>query len=271
MRKMASPDHRHLLPKSLMQRLALVAIARREPLAASRQGRLRSGRTRVHVAVRFWFCLGALAGGGIGSVAFLGLHALAASEIQIEGDAAGVVPQRLGEARPETFDIAIDRSERARAPLRLQVAGTEDPNIEVMLQGIPAAARLSRGERRGALSWVLKRADLDGLYLMLGDAAPDAFDIRIDVLAPTGVATQGAVVRVRLLDQAAPKQPPIIRSGNQKAVETTVAAVSDVAVGVAAWQPKALAGPWPEGVNGVQVWWKIPPPSWSPFGAAAQR
>ena len=307
MRGTASPARRQLLPKSLMQRLALLTSG--ELLPVRKAGSGHPLRTGARLGTLLWFGLGALTSGAVGGVAFLGLQALAAGEMRIVDD-TGVASAGLAEAppatpkheaQPDTFDIAVDRSERARAPLGLHVTGTEDTNIEIMLQGIPAAARLSRGERRDALTWVVKRADLDGLYLTLGDTTPDAFDVRIDVLAPAGVATLGSVVRVRLVDSASQKQATTTedRAHDKKmATETSVAklaaapassrtaGVGDEAKVARPAQPRAAPTvadasprqtaprPWPEGASALgavqrdserQVWWNMPPPHWSPF------
>jgi len=311
MRGIASPERRQSLPKSLMQRLALMANG--EPLALRAGGIGHSPRTGARLGALLWFGLGVLASGIVGGVALLGLHASTAGEVRIEDD-PGVVPAVLAEAhpatpernaQPDTFDLAIDRSERTAAPLGLRVTGTDDANIEIVLQGIPEAARLSHGERRDASTWVLKRADLENLHLALGDAAPDAFDVRIDVLATPGVATLGSVVRVRLVDPASRKQAMTAPGEDRTPYRQSkaVAASTDVAKSAPAHAPSAVrtegndkagyppakrraptaadastpapqAAPWPEGASGLgaiprdserQVWWAMPPPSWSPF------
>ena len=71
--------------------------------------------------------------------------------------------------------------------------------MEVVLRDVPAAAWLSRGERRDVSTWKVRAADLEDLHLTLNDGAPDAFDVRIDVLAPAGVAAASSVARVRLV------------------------------------------------------------------------
>ena len=108
----------------------------------------------------------------------------------LEGDARRAAPGAPCASQPEgsrTPSMSPSSAASARHGLGLQVTGPSDADIEVVLQGLPATASASRGERRDALTWVLKRADLDGLHLMLGDAAPDMFDVQIDVLAPSGV------------------------------------------------------------------------------------
>ena len=74
--------------------------------------------------------------------------------------------------------------------------------MEVVLRDVPAAARLSRGERRDESTWKVRAADLEDLHLTLNDGTPDAFDVRIDVLAPAGMAAASSVARVRLVGLA---------------------------------------------------------------------
>ena len=99
----------------------------------------------------------------------------------------------------DAFDVVIERSTRANAPFGLRLVGSRDTGMEVVLRDVPAAARLSRGERRDESTWKVRAADLEDLHLTLNDGTPDAFDVRIDVLAPAGVAAASSVARVRLV------------------------------------------------------------------------
>jgi hypothetical protein len=251
MQAMASPAGRQQLPNSLMERLALQASGRL-PVAvdSAREARQASGRLTVVLS----FGLGAMASCVLGGLAFLGLEAMAAGDSRGNGPTlVSTTPQAPAVAswyQRQVFDVAIPRRERAHAPLRLHVTGDNADGIEIILHGVPAAARLSQGERRGAVTWVLKRADLDDLHLHLSDAAPDAFDVRIDVLAPPGVQTVGSVARVRVVDSA-PQ-------------ETGTAAMDGSPAHPAQqrWSPGTQAT-----VAARQVWWTMPAQSWSPFQA----
>jgi hypothetical protein len=52
----------------------------------------------------------------------------------------------------------------------------------------------------------VKAADLEALHLTLNDGTPDAFNVRIEVLAPAGVAAASSVARVRLVGLPAQRQ-----------------------------------------------------------------
>ena len=123
------------------------------------------------------------------------------------------------EPQPDTFDVVIDRGARASAPFGLRLVGTEDTGMEVLLRDVPVAALLSHGERRGLSTWAVKATDLEGLRLTLDDGTPDTFNVRIEVLAPAGVAAASSVARIRLVGlpaerpasaplEAAPAEPP---------------------------------------------------------------
>ena len=304
MRGPASPVTRQLLPKSLMQRLALLANGQFAPAAGNlarppwRQG--------ARVSTLFFFSLGALMSSVLGGVTLLGLRSLNAGEARALLD-GGVAPATVASGRvaaPDIVDVAIERSERAHMALSLRVEGG-NKDAEVVLRGLPATARLSKGERRDE-TWVVKRGDLDGLHLTLGDAGPDAFDLQIDVRAPSGAAARAGVVRIRVVDAPAPKhaaaetarEPPPDKAGPGEAphkeaapAETSIAkllpAVAAAARAKVTRPPPRRADanpagagttpaarPWPEGASGLgavprdserQVWWSMPPPAWSPF------
>src|SRR5262245_1042245 len=205
----ASPGRRQSRPNSLMVRLARVANGDLPQVPRQRSAGPRP--TARSLGVSACFGLGALASVVIGGITFLGLQAVGASEARLRAE-MGAVPVALGKAavaswrQPRVFDIAIARSESAHARLGLHVAGGDGGtfgDIELVLQGVPATAMLTRGERRDAVTWVLRRADLDDLHLILGEASPDAFDVRIDVVARPEVPTIGSVARIRVVDSVA--------------------------------------------------------------------
>lgn len=247
MQEVASPASwqslpRQSLPKSLMQRLALVSNGQLLPVPIESSKR----QTASSFVALAWFGVGAMTSAVLGGVAFLGLQALAVGDRRAEVDRPVTAAARPegAPARPTRyiFDVAIDRSEREHAPFGLQLTGTADDSMKVVLRGIPANARLNRGERRGARTWVVKHRDLDDLYLTLGDATPDAFNVRIDVLTPPpDVPTIGSLVRVRLVDKASPPQPAIAAGGKRPADRRTksVASTSAVAGLAPAYVPAA--------------------------------
>src|SRR5262245_39441651 len=206
----ASPGRRQSRLNSLMVRLARVANGDLPQVPRQRSAGPR--RTARSLGMSACFGLGALASVVIGGITFLGLQAVGASEARLRAE-MGAEPVALGKAtavaswrQPQVFDIAIARSESAHARLGLHVAGGDGGtfgDIEIVLQGVPATATLTRGERRDAVTWVLRRADLDDLHLNLGEASPDAFDVRIDVMAPPDVPTIGSIARIRVVDSAA--------------------------------------------------------------------
>jgi len=201
-----------------MQRLALVAGA-----GGSSFERVRAA---YRPSVGAYFGMGLVGGGAAGAVALLTLQ-LASGQIsppsvRIPSAIAALghwvsepaVP-RFGKAppvvvrepQPDAFDVVIDRSVRASAPFGLRLVGTEDTGMEVLLRDVPAAALLSHGERRGESTWAVKATDLEGLHLTLTDGTPDAFNVRIEVLAPAGVAAASSVARVRLVGLSGAERP----------------------------------------------------------------
>lgn len=213
-----------------MQRLALVAGA-----GVSRSD---NERTAYQPSVGVYFGLGLLGGGAAGVMALLAFQlasgqisppsvripsAIAALGHWVSEPAAprfGEVPSVVVRApQPDAFDVVIDRSARARAPFGLRLVGTEDTGMDVLLRDLPAAALLSHGERRSESTWAVKATDLEALHLTLNDGTPDAFKVRIEVLAPAGVAAASSVARIRLVGlpaerpasaplEATPTEPP---------------------------------------------------------------
>jgi hypothetical protein len=229
MRDMASPGAaygRRDLPIRLMQRLDLVkppvlpataqAAGVTRVLLPAVPARRRTPPLGAQLAVLAWFSLGVIASGAFGAGSLVGLRALAASETamaQVAPWMSWVPWAKAAPAQPqvtwETAQIAIDRSERARAPLPLQVTGADDDAIQVVLQGLPAGVRPSYGtplDGPSGSTWVLGPSGLDGLYLALDETAPEAFDFKISVSASPRSFTVGSIVQVRLVDTAPLKQ-----------------------------------------------------------------
>lgn len=220
MRGIASAGERAFLPRSLMQRLALVANGGILPASGGSQDSISERLNHTSNTAAF-FGLGVFASTVAGGVAFLALPMLTAQQgstpdhwsvpaaiAALAPWAEGPVPPPLPgyrlaaarDAQPDAFDMVINRSERARAPFGLRLIGTEAADFEIVLRDVPAATSLSRGERRDGFTWALKPADLRDLHVTISDGTPDAFDVKIDVAAPTGVAATSAVARVRLID-----------------------------------------------------------------------
>jgi hypothetical protein len=211
MASLASTYDRGQLPASLMQRLELMqqlALAT-QPGAQLRQRR-RGPRRGAHAIVLAWFSLGAIASGvlGAGTLAAMRAHAagmspLASMTALVSMDWAAWAKPRVAPAVSEsapawdTIQLALNRT--GRVPLPLQVTGADGAAFEVVLDGLPAGVKPSRGFPRGR-AWVLAPDDLNGLFLTLQDAAPAAFDVRIALAAPSAVTTSGSIVQVRLSD-----------------------------------------------------------------------
>jgi hypothetical protein len=241
--------HRHQqLPTSLMQRLEMTEHLARQALAQAdlppAHGRVagRGSGRRAHAIVLAWFSLGVLASCAMGTGTVVGLRALAAGGTPpawaavasaiarwVRVPSAQSAPQADAKASAgsQTAEVILDRSTKAPVPLALAVTGPENLPIEIVVSGVPTGVRLSHGAPLGPSTWALSRADLDGLDLLLDDTAPQAFDLSIGVRAPTGVATAGSVVQVRLaastpVQQAVardelPPEPP----ATGKVVDTT--------------------------------------------------
>ena len=237
----ASSYQRQQLPASLIQRLE--TMQHLAQLVEAQAGRQRSNALavrrapprRAQVIVLAWFSLGVMTSGAAGVGALLGLRALgtggeppvtaatlgqvvdgawAAAWRKASAMAAAAMPAKGTEGRWDRVQVAIDRSARAHAPLGLQVTGGGSDAVYFVLDGVPEGVRPSHGALVGPATWVLGRADLDGLHLALDAAAPEAFDLKIAVLAPSGVAKSGSVVQVRLVDSPAPTRIAAGRSGD---------------------------------------------------------
>jgi hypothetical protein len=321
---LASSLQRRQLPAGLMQRLemmqhlALQAQAEgqsRNPLIVQRISRP-SAQVGAQLVVLAWFSLGVMTTGAAGVGALVGLRALEArgtpltwtslkTSVGATWSAAWAKMPALAFARRpapraadpwERVEIKIDRSQRARAPLGLSVMG-DGRLVHFVLDGLPEGVRPSRGAMVGTGTWVVASADIEGLHLTLDQGAPDAFDLKIALLVPSGVAKSGSLVQVRLVDETAPLQAaaePAAKAGvsdNAKATEMPVSVATATAKTPGARtddkQPAKSAAPapadnrvrpWPEGASGLgakardadaksgQSWWSASPSKWSPFG-----
>lgn len=203
-----------------MQRLAFAG-------SADEQSASESERETYWSSAGTYFSAGLLGGGVVGAAALLALPLMTPGQsmfFRIEIPAAisalahwvpdapasrlgrPVVPVVAREPQPDAFDVVIDRGTRAHAPFALRLVGSEDTGMEVLLRDVPTTAVLSRGERRGLSTWALRAADLAELHLTLNDGTPDTFDVRIEVLAPAGIAAASSVARVRLVGVARVEQ-----------------------------------------------------------------
>jgi hypothetical protein len=224
-----------------MQRLALIA--------SSGGSQSESERAPYQPSVGVYFGMGLLGGGAAGVMTLLAFQlasgqisppsvrmpsAIAALGHWVSEPAA----PRFGKApppvvvhapQPDAFDVVIDRSARASAPFGLRLVGTEDTGMDVLLRDVPAAALLSHGERRGESTWAVKATDLEGLHLTLNDGTPDAFNVRIEVLAPAGVAAASSVARIRLVGLPAerPAAAPLEATPAEAPAATTPVAQVD--------------------------------------------
>jgi hypothetical protein len=302
---LASSYRRRELPVSLMQRLeqmqhlALVAKAQANGHTL-RQSPPRGTRRGAHVVVLAWFSLGVIASGAMGAGAVMWLRTLGG------GDPSAVVaPAVASWSHPradwDTVHVTLDRGQRMRAPLALQVTGASGGAFEVVMHGLPAGVRPSRGAPFGEGTWMLKPADLDGLYLTLDDTVADAFDVKIAVLTSAGIATAGSIVQVRLVEMApatqaavtvgvpVPPSPPVhagMFAGEAADTARPAPAPARTAVqgtGRSGAPAQKRTGPvvastsrtMPEGAYALGAtqrepeqqasWWQMPPPTWSPF------
>jgi hypothetical protein len=215
----------------MMQQLALQAKAEADgqqlraepglPPVAGRGGR--RPRRAAQVIILAWFSLGVVGSGAAGFGALTGLRALEArgtplTWASLRGalgatltSAWATMPPVALEARPavdgpwDRLEIKVDSSQRARAPLGLQVTGGDGRPVVFVLDGLPKGVRPSHGAPVGPGTWVVGAAEIAVLHLALDEGAPSAFDLKIALLAPTGVAKSGSVVQVRMVNGAAPQ------------------------------------------------------------------
>ncbi len=309
-----STGHR---PARLMHRLAQVGLT---PDAAEVD-------ERPHRAGMSFFVLGLLGGAVVGGAALIAVELVGAGQLRAVGQQSVAAltaalapwssvfvaeqsarapskptppPATAKQDQPDVFEVKIDHAARAHAAFGLRLVGAQDQDFQVLMRDVPAGAVLSHGERRGASTWAVKVADLKDLHLALDDATPDAFDLRIDVLAWSGVTAGSSVARVRLVGTPATAEAPapaLKRTRADAASATAPGAAPDsqqqkVPVAtpsrnrVRGDKGKTASAPptapsnerhWPEGASGLgavtpsaerQIWWKLPQPSWSPFPSA---
>ena len=324
---LASSFQRQQLPASLMQRLEMMQqlALQAKVQADGRNPNALVPRRRSHrgaqIIVLAWFSCGVMTSGAAGVGALMGLRALetrgtpltwASVRTSLGASWAAAwakMPTFTLARRPaprtdgpwERVEVKIDGSKRAHAPLGLSVTG-DGRAVHFVLDGLPKGVRPSRGALVGPGTWVVASTDIDGLHLTLDEGAPSAFDLKIALLAPTGVAKSGSLVQVRLVDeapmQAAAEQPAkagesamakTTGTADTSAPETTVtvatataktpgARAEDKAAKSAAPAPADSVRPWPEGASGLgaksrdadgkpgKSSWSASPPSWSPFG-----
>jgi hypothetical protein len=108
-------------------------------------------------------------------------------------------PTSAGEPRPSSFEVLIGKDKRHKAVLSL-------PGIErgtVVVRDVPEPVWLSKGERQDEHTWVLQPADLDDLYLSVGEGTPEAFDMTIETTSPDERRLR-TIARVRLVDAPSP-------------------------------------------------------------------
>ena len=200
----------------------------------------------------------------------------------------------------ERVEVRIDGSQAGAGSAGARRDGRR-PAVHFVLDGLPKGVRPSRGALVGPGTWVVASTDIDGLHLTLDEGAPSAFDLKIALLAPTGVAKSGSLVQVRLVDEAPMRaaaeraRQGAAQSEMAKTTGTPDTSAPETAVAVAAATAKTPGArvedkfaksaapadgvrPWPEGASGLGAksrdadgktgtsWWSASPPSWSPFG-----
>jgi hypothetical protein len=228
---LASSFERQRLPTGLMQRLEMMQqLAQQATAHDGRKAQAHAARglprRGAQVIVMAWFSLGVMASGAAGIGALLGLRALEARGTPLTW--AGVraslgttlasawammppVPFAPGpgprsDGPWERLEVKVDAARRAYAPLGLSVAGGDGRPVLFVLDGLPEGVRLSHGVAVGPSTWVVGSADMGALHLVLDQRAPGAFEVKIALLAPTGIAKSGSVVAVRMVDGAGLKR-----------------------------------------------------------------
>jgi hypothetical protein len=244
---------------SLMQRLAQVAS-----MGASWPEAIRTYQPGLGA----YFGMGLVGGGVTGAILLVGVQLLAPAHgrTPMPGVPAGIAalaslmsePARPVLAKPapaatarepdaDAFEMIIDASAPDRAPFGLRLVGAE-ADMEVVLRDLPATTLLSKGERREAMTWVLKAADLEGLHLAFHDGTPDAFDVRIEVLGPSGAAVASSIARVRVAGgpgasrtAAAPVETVIPRAVPASAASAAVDTPFETRISVSSRTPAGAA------------------------------
>ena len=213
MRGNASAEKREASPRSLMQRLALVAGG----VLSGADEKTSPPQPPYQPSLLGYFGISLVSAGMAGGVALIALQIVAPGYVRIPeqwrvspaiaalapwafGPSAALSTVAVADAQPDAFDMIIDRSERASAPFGLRLVGAGDADFEIIVRDVPPSTVLSHGERRDEFTWSLKATDLRDLQLTMNDGTPDAFDVRIDVVGPADVAAASAIARVRLVD-----------------------------------------------------------------------
>jgi hypothetical protein len=203
-----------------MQQLALQAKSEAEGAKPGTKPGRRPPRRGAQVIVLAWFSLGVIASGTAGFGALAGLRSLEARGTRLTW--AGVrnsigaslasawasmpsVPFKHSAPQADGLwdlvEVKIERGKRD-APLGLTVSGGDGRPHLFVLDGLPKGVRPSHGAAVGPETWVVASAEIEALHLTFGEGAPEAFDLKIALLAPTGVAASGSVVQVRLVEEA---------------------------------------------------------------------
>lgn len=264
------------LPRSLVQRLALLECGMLQETTNRPQMRLRS------VGVHFAF--GVAAGGVLGGAVLLVLLAnnpgrsLVHTAVALAATVG--MPAPIDGKRSETVEPMV-REERQSTPFPLRIAGADaGDNPTDKLRDLPEAVSMSTGERQDQHTWAQRLADPDNQSMR--DDTPAAFDVKIDVVSTAG-AHVAATARVRvdpLAQGSLPVASPLARP--RPSLEASAAPVREPPVQPARdvrLRPEgssALGGPMGDtptapAQDNRQVWWKMPAPAWAPFHDGLDR
>jgi len=196
-----------------------------------------------------------------------------------------------GYRQPLRFEVDVDRSDRTSAPFPLRLTGSAGEGLRILLRNVPESIWLSKGERRDEHTWALQPADLPDLRLTLGEGAPEAFEVTIEVVAPPGTPAVPTLARVRLVDapateraaaeawpgaetivQAEPRAAAVRAAGTSTHARTARAAdaeprAADVQPPPARHFPEGASalGATPREPSARRLWWRTPEPRWDPF------
>lgn len=237
-----------------------------------------SAQERARRLTRIYFGIGLACSGILGSLAFLIMLLLATGPAHDLFFAAAPQKPTLGlydalprPARSEapslvTLDLAVPHTERGGVRVMLDRALTQARDAQsaddfaIVLRHLPQSVSLSRGRREGQ-SWRLSKADLNHLYLVIGPAAPDAFEIGIDVEVSRAPVRGLGRLRVRVVeDRSVPSQPVAAAAPSRDVAQRVSAPVAPgpargtqpmASVDAAAKRPVAQARPAPVAAGAV--------------------
>ena len=212
--ELAEPVNRK--PASLISRLALLAGAELDREA-------RNSRREREPGIGRYFGIGLSSGAAAGALAFLTMHlaelephAKLAPAVAVWTSwtspisAPAVAASRRAmprESAIDTFDMTLQRVGAAVIPFPLRIVGAAEAVTGLVLRGMPAGVRFSRGEQRDDTAWIVNVAELPYLQVALADGAPTTFQLRIDVLARPEVTAPSSIARVRVVDvPASPRE-----------------------------------------------------------------